>query len=638
MKYRKEIEGLRALAVLGVVLFHFDFFSATGGFFGVDVFFVISGYLISSILFAEVDATGTLSLSQFYLRRARRILPALFTFLFFSYVLFALIIKNPQSPFPHYGDSLLTAIFSVSNIFFWLNAGYFALDAWAEPLLHTWSLGVEEQFYFVIPLLLLLLAKFRNNNKDTGYWLSFLSIAFVSFAFCRWGGDLVDRDFIFYMLPSRMWELLLGVLVALTLRKYDLLNSKQLLLCNILGCIGVGLMVYGFFFYHETTRFAEKALVITGGSALFILFANKRTWVGKLFSTPPFRFIGKISYSWYLWHWPLVSLSVMLPLLVPSVPETVISISTCAISLVLAYFSWKYVETPFRQKKEWKECTLPLAPVFLVLLAIGVGNSLNLFGASPFTFEQRFTRGYSLKNPGKPHDGALGSPSQPLSFALIGNSHAQAVAPAISRIAKEKNIRGVFIWDGIMPFLNMRRKDQDAFKSDMKKELISYIEAHNIKHVLIVARYDQIWESFQSILYKEKALNKDDINKIFYTEIKSLITSLTTHCKEVWIMEQVPIAHVDPTIALRLDPTYSEPFTQELHNDMVRNVVKDLDNPNIHIINPRSFFVKNGRKIFNNGTNLLYFDRDHLSLEGANTIQKIFIPFLQQTANSRIKE
>ncbi|MDD3312493.1 acyltransferase [Pseudodesulfovibrio sp.] len=394
IQYRGEIDGLRALSVLAVVLFHFDFLSVTGGFYGVDVFFVISGYLISSLLFAEVDRTGTLSISNFYLRRTRRILPALLVVCLATYVLFALFVGEVQSPFPHFGQSLLATLFSASNIFFWQKAGYFSLDAWAEPLLHTWSLGVEEQFYLIIPLLLYWLSRAPGEvGRRKRYLAVFSCMAVLSFALCRYGADLVGRDFIFYMLPTRMWELLIGVLVSLILRRRMLTRLPHRWMNELLSVVGVAVMLYGFFNFHETTRIAEKSLVVTSGAALFLLFTNEATLVGRLFTSRPMRLTGNVSYSWYLWHWPLVSLSVMMEVKYPGLSSTAVRIGLCVLSYVLAFFSWKYVETPFRRIKNWLPCIKRLAPLFILLVGIGLVNALHVFGSSPIPSSSDSCRG-----------------------------------------------------------------------------------------------------------------------------------------------------------------------------------------------------------------------------------------------------
>ena len=517
MRYRSEIDGLRAFSVLGVVLFHFGILTVSGGFFGVDVFFVISGYLISSLLFAEIDTTGTLSISNFYQRRTRRILPALLVFCLLSYLLFTVVVHKMQSPFPHFGNSLLATLFSVSNIFFWQNAGYFALDSWAEPLLHTWSLGVEEQFYLVIPLLLFWLAKGRVENRQSRYLTVMLGMAFLSFAFCRWGHDLVGRDFVFYMLPTRMWELLVGVLVALLLRKYPLLESGNTVLFNILALTSVAVMTYGFFYYHETAHIAEKALVITAAAGLFLVSANERTLVGRLFSSPPFRLVGKISYSWYLWHWPMASLAVMIPVRFEGVNEPLMRVGLLACSLFAAYLSWKYVETPFRRIRNWSGCIKPLAPLFGLLVLIALGNSFEVFGGSSYSFEHRFFQGVSLKDSNQPGVGELGDPDKPISFVLLGNSHAQSVTPAIDELAGQYAVRGVFIWDGVMPFLSMRMADRDPVSLNYRQALLDYLKVHRIGGLLIVARLDHIWVHAQGhkILHQDKPLDIVDVEKVF---------------------------------------------------------------------------------------------------------------------------
>lgn len=631
MKYRDEIDGLRALSVLGVVFFHFGFLSVSGGFFGVDIFFVISGYLISSLLFAEIDSTGKLSISQFYLRRTRRILPALLVFCIASYLGFAVFLQNFQSPFPHYGNSLLAALFSVSNIFFWLNSGYFALDSWAEPLLHTWSLGVEEQFYLVIPLLLFILAKGRASKRTQRYWAVFLCMACLSFAFCRWGRDIVGGDFIFYMLPTRMWELLVGVLVALLLRKFPLLDTQKLGLANMLAAISVGTMIFGFFNYHETTRIAEKALVITLAAGLFLVTANQRTLVGRLFSSPPLRFVGKISYSWYLWHWPMASLAVMIPVKYPGANETIVRSALLVGSLVFAYVSWKLVETPFRRIKTWPACVRPLAPLFCVLVLIALGNSFEFFGSSPYAFEQSAYHGISLRRSDQSDVGILGNQSKPLSFVLLGNSHAQSVAPAIDELAAQYSVRGAFMQDGVMPYLHMRMVGEDRADLDYRQALREYLTTRAVKKVLVVARWDHIWEHAraQRILWRDEPLEVSAVEEVFFRELADFLADLSSSGVDVWVMEQVPRAELDPTVALRMMEDYIEPYRHGVHNDLVRKAVEAAGVGNIHLLSPYPFFVKDGQVRFTHGKSLLYFDADHLSVEGARHIKELFVPFFE---------
>ena len=633
--YRKEIDGLRALAVLGVVLFHFDLLGFSGGFFGVDVFFVISGYLISSLLFAEVDRTGTISISGFYQRRARRILPALLAICLATYFLFVLVTHSWQSPFPHYGGSLVAALFSVSNVYFWLHAGYFAIDAWAEPLLHTWTLGVEEQFYLVIPLLLYWLSRSpREIGRRKRYWVVCLSLALVSFCLCRYGRDIVDPYFNFYMLPSRMWELLIGILVALTTRRFNTRNLPFRWLNELLALLGIALVIYGFLSFYESTRIAEKALVITGGTALFLLFVTPRTLIGKLFSSSPLVFTGKISYSWYLWHWPFVSLSVMLPIKFPMADAGVLRIGVIAASYLLAILTWRYVEAPFRKIKTWAGCIRPLAPLFLLLVVLGVAQSLGVMGKAAYSFEKNLADGISILQPAGGSKGLLGVAGKPPSFALIGNSHTQVVAPVLSVMAKEKGFSGIAVTDGIDPFLDMIYVPTADTNQPNRAQLIAFLKRKHISTVLIVARYDHLLLRARDGLmrYKGEKVEPGMAENVYREAFRNLFTELVQAGIDVWIMEQVPLAQVDPTVAVRVRNEYTEPARPEPQNDIIREIAATMGG-NVHVITPRPFFVKSGRYVFTEGNHLLYFDEDHLSAEGAEHMKDVFIPFLARLSD-----
>jgi len=609
----------------------------TGGYLGVDVFFVISGYLITSLLLEEIETTETLSISQFYLRRTRRILPALLVMCALVYLFFAVITLKPQSPFPNFGGSLIAALFSYSNIFFWIHSGYFALEAWAEPLLHTWSLGVEEQFYLVIPLLMYFASRVQGKKKTGALFALYVSLALLSFSFCRWGRLWADGEFIFYMLPSRMWELLVGAIVGLILRKYDILNSKRVLLCNALAFIGVLGMCYGFFFYIESTRIAEKALVVTFSAALFIVFANQRTFVGKVFSFTPVCFLGKVSYSWYLWHWPLVTLAVFLPVLYPFFSPGQWQLILLIVSLVLAVLSWKFVEMPFRKKKDWASCVKPLAPIFGVLLLVGIGNYYQAFGVNNYHFEKRTIQSKSVLNLHQ-EESLIGAPDIPPVFVLFGNSHAASVAPVVAQLAEDYGTSGVFLQDDILPMLNMRKKGRDKVKADLTTTLIHYMQENALSDILFVARWDHIWEfsDKKMLYYDEYLIGIDEIDSLYYSEVRNLLSQFTTNGINVWILEQVPNAQINPTIAVRFFEDYQEPISFEGHNDIMRSIINVDDSSKLHFLTTRPYFVKNERVSFTKGDRLLYFDDDHLSYDGALHISDVFRSFFKSVLSSQL--
>ncbi|MFQ3217660.1 acyltransferase family protein, partial [Paraperlucidibaca sp.] len=339
MKYRREIDGLRAVAVLPVILFHAGFDTFSGGFVGVDIFFVISGYLISTIIISELQ-NEKFSIVNFYERRARRILPALF-FVMLSCIPFAYFWLTP-SDLKDFAQSLISVSVFSSNILFWRESGYFDAAAELKPLLHTWSLAVEEQYYVIFPLFLM---AFWGGGKRL--IVTLLTIAFlVSIALAEWA-SLVKPSAAFFLLPTRVWELLIGVFSAFYLSK---MNRYRFSKCfsEFFGWLGLILIAYSILIYSESTPFPGiYALVPTIGAALVILFAEKETFVARFLGNKLFVGIGLISYSAYLWHQPLFAFARQRSLL--ELDELVL-LALVALSLLLAYFSWRFIEYPFRSK------------------------------------------------------------------------------------------------------------------------------------------------------------------------------------------------------------------------------------------------------------------------------------------------
>ncbi len=335
MQYRKEIDGLRAVAVLPVILFHAGFSIFRGGFVGVDVFFVISGYLITSILINDIQQ-GQFSIARFYERRARRILPALFLVLFVC-LPFAWMWMAPMA-LQDFAQSLIAVVFFASNILFWSEEGYFAPAAELKPLLHTWSLAVEEQYYLLFPLFLFVMWRFGRNRT---FW-SIVVIATLSLVLSEWGWRHKPSAN-FYLAPTRAWELLVGSLAAF----YSVDRPQRS--NNFLSAFGLALILFSIFVYDTGTPFPSiYALVPVGGAALIILFAGHQTWTARLLSAPPFLWVGVISYSAYLWHQPLFAFA---RLHSATEPPKVEMLGLAVASLLLAWASWRWVETPFRRRK-----------------------------------------------------------------------------------------------------------------------------------------------------------------------------------------------------------------------------------------------------------------------------------------------
>jgi len=334
MQYRREIDGLRAIAVLPVILFHAGFSWFSGGYVGVDVFFVISGYLITSILLNDLDK-GTFSIVKFYERRARRILPALF-FVMLCCMPFAWMWLAPQE-LKNFSQALVAISFFSSNILFWRKSGYFGPAAEENPLIHTWSLAVEEQFYIIFPIMLLLLWRF--GKRPIFYIIVFLSFTSLALAEYGWRNHPSAN---FYLLPTRAWELGIGAICAFLLYHQPVRKSSTASL------IGLGLIGCSIFLFDETTPFPSLYAVIPViGTALVILYADKKSLAIRVISNKFFVGIGLISFSAYLWHQPLLAFARIRSEIEPS-PLLMLGLSF--VSLILAVFTWKYIEQPFRTK------------------------------------------------------------------------------------------------------------------------------------------------------------------------------------------------------------------------------------------------------------------------------------------------
>ena len=353
-KYRPEIDGLRAIAILPVIFYHAGLQIFSGGYVGVDIFFVISGYLISSIILSEIE-TGKFSLINFYQRRARRILPALFCVILIS-TPFAWFILLPAD-LELFGNSAFSALTFWSNYIFYFEIDYFETSSKLKPLLHTWSLSIEEQFYIIYPILLIFFFKFGKKT-----FIIFLIIsAITSLTLAQWAGNLkftypyFEKEFLFFnqssltnfFLPiGRIWELIIGILIAFYIKK----NGQPNRFNEILTLFGLILIFYSVFTFTPETNYPSfHTLLPTIGTGLLILFMNSKTFIHRIFSQKLLVFIGLISYSAYLYHFPIFTFIEYSNYLENSLLLKIILI---LITFFISFVSWKYIEKPFRNKKK----------------------------------------------------------------------------------------------------------------------------------------------------------------------------------------------------------------------------------------------------------------------------------------------
>ena len=378
MKYRAEIDGLRALAVVPVILFHAGFELFSGGFVGVDVFFVISGYLITTILIEDLE-NKRFSLVSFYERRARRILPALF-FVMLVCIPFAWMWMLPNQ-MKDFSQSLVAVSLFASNVLFWRESGYFDAAAEEKPLLHTWSLAVEEQYYVLFPIFLFLAWRYGKNRV---FWM-IVAMASISLLLSEWGWrNKATANF--YLAPTRAWELFAGSIAAFIVQKNGVRKN------NFLALLGLAAITFSIFAYDESTPFPSLyALVPVLGVVLLILYADKDTLTAKLLGTKALVGFGLISYSAYLWHQPLFAFARIKSAAEPSF----LLMSTLAIgSLALAYFSWRYIETPFRSSNivNSKRLIVLTLAGFVFFIGIGLNGNFNDNLFENYFLETRLTK------------------------------------------------------------------------------------------------------------------------------------------------------------------------------------------------------------------------------------------------------
>lgn len=435
MQHRPEIDGLRAVAVVPVILFHAGFAGFGGGFVGVDVFFVISGYLITSILIADIEG-GTFSLGRFYERRARRILPALITVILACFPFAAAWML--ADPFRIFAESAGLAVLGLSNLYFIGQGDYFAPDSDLQPLLHTWSLGVEEQYYLLFPLMLWVL--YRLGRRPAG--LVVLACVLASFLLAEWGWREYARQN-FYFTLSRLWEIGVGSLVAFWLaRRAPRANDG-------LALLGLALIAGAVLSYDRSTPFPSiYALAPVLGTALVLVFAGQPGWVARSLSIRPLVWIGLVSYSAYLWHQPLFAFARIR--LMGEVSPMLLS-GLIGLTFGLAWITWRWVEMPFRRPAMGPlpgraallmAAGLASAGVFALGLAVSLGQGwswrlppavqhVSSIASEPLA--QACTIDVHAPLPEQPLTGCQNpvEPGGPIEIALLGDSHALAISEGL---------------------------------------------------------------------------------------------------------------------------------------------------------------------------------------------------------------
>ena len=666
MNYRAEIDGLRALAVIPVILFHAGFEWFSGGYVGVDVFFVISGYLITTIIISEIN-NETFSIINFYERRARRILPALF-FVILACLPFAWLWLIP-SDFKDFGQSLVAVSTFTSNIFFWFESGYFDRAAEVKPLLHTWSLAVEEQYYLLFPILLVLL--WRLGVK----WILFLLvIIFVaSLSLAQWGATNQPVA-TFYLLTTRGWELLLGAFVAFYLYYNNYFQS--FMVNQTLSLLGLFLIVYSIIVFDESTPFPGLyTLVPTSGTALLIIAAVPNTLSNKLLSFSPMVSLGLISYSAYLWHQPILAFA--RHRLLGELSDTLL-IVLCLCAIVCAYISWRWIEKPFRKKGKIGRKAIFVGAVTSILgfTSIGLLIHVNNGIAMRFTPEVsvldsirvtpiRSTRACeTMLSTGSDEsilqNCSIGTQNQKPSFVVIGDSHARALIPAFDEYAKTIGMSGLNLShsscfpsfsDGyFLPFDDTQKK---CIK--WRKKLLSMIENRTLPETIyIAARWTLSFERGRfnnkeggeepgaEVIYNNQYMGTLNYQDSLARELSEAFALYKDNNYKVTLIYPIPEAGWDPlNMTIKqlifnkntiLDENYASTSYAVFH-DRNKNTIEILDKLASEYsfikFKPHRYFcqqsMSNGRCITIKNNRPLYYDDDHISLYGGRIlIDKLF--------------
>ena len=629
MKYRAEIDGLRALAVILVILYHAGFKLFSGGYVGVDVFFVISGYLITTIILAELEGE-TFSLIYFYERRARRILPALFLVMFacLPFVWFWLL----PDAIKQFSQSLVAVSTFASNILFWRTSGYFDAVTELKPLIHTWSLAVEEQYYILFPLFLMLTWKLGKR------WIvGLLVLVFLfSLAGAQWL-SATHASFAFYMLPTRSWELLIGAFIAFYYSRHNIEKHNKII--EQLGSlIGLLLIAYSVFTYNNQTPFPSiYALLPTLGAALIIIFATHKTVVGKLLGLKPLVAIGLISYSAYLWHQPMFAFVRVRSFDEPSIYLMGILI---VLSFVLAFLSWKYVEIPFRNKYRISRNKVFAYGVVCSILFIGIGG----YGYITTKKVEEKIASHTIQIQNK-------------KIMLLGDSHAGHLATGLQKIYGDQiTIRS---FAGCIPFYNVDRYDSRFTPGNCAKKI-----NHQLNIFESDDRYELIIFSTMGPVYLDGTTFKDgdiarvtglgvelvnnkaekDRWKVFEIGMRDTLTKLTSiKSKKIIYALDIPELGIEAkkcyapkkfiTIAntrfgIGSDYTFEDCKQTRLEFDertnrfhsMVKKILADF--PNVVLFDPTSLFCDAEFCYGFKDGNKLYIDQDHLSEFGSEYFAK----------------
>jgi peptidoglycan/LPS O-acetylase OafA/YrhL len=611
--YRDDIDGLRALAVLSVILFHFNKDWLPGGFLGVDIFFVISGFLITSIILNEVQSQN-FSFQQFYLRRIKRIIPA--SLFFISLTLLASYLLFLPGDLDRATKSAMGSLVFAANLYFARNVDYFASSSDENPFLHTWSLSVEEQFYLFWPLLLLFICRSTFSLKSK-YLLLLILVAISTVIATYWAAQPSLQKWAFYMLPARFGELLIGAIGALILQQ----KTPSLPYVKTYTSAGILMIVLSLALIHESSLFPGfLALPVCIGTLLMILGGTQPTTgptvMGYLLSSRAAVYVGKISFSLYLAHWPVLAFYRY------ANQEYRLKLSAILICVIiiwaLAHFSWRYVETPFRRyQPNFKQAfvwifALPSAALF----ALGTVIILNQGLPSRFDLD---SRSFSVASKALCHTHLnghcnIGAASNLKPYLLVGDSHAGHFLSYFDQLGKlqQFSMQGQSVDDCGAVFSEQILNPSMARRADCQK-LKNFLQdtSSDFSHIIIAERWDsRVLTSNSYLSQLQKYLEKSSEGK-----------------QQIILMAQVPKYACDVNRSAMLRLRHSMLGTKkcdlaldtsyQIANDRVFELTKAY--ASVHFVNLNPGLCNQGCSPYLDGE-IAYKDDDHLNIIGAQKL------------------
>lgn len=642
--HRFDVDGLRAVALLGVLAFHFGF-GVQGGYGGVDVFFVISGFLIAGIIKSELEA-GTFSLARFYDRRIRRILPAFVVCALVTTALAATILL-PRD-FKNYGATLSAAAKSTSNFYFIKEAAdYFASNAAENPLLHTWSLSVEAQFYLVFPLFLLLVFKIGRRAIIPAIAI----VAAAALAFSVHGVE-VDRKEAFFSAPGRGWELLAGALLAFGALPY----LKNRAVREAEAALGAALIAFAFFTNTPETPFPGLAALPLCLGAVLIIHAGGQhepaTIVTRALAWRPVVWLGLISYSVYLWHWPLITFArYRLPHLFEQDAATALAakLVLLGLSVGLGFLSWRFVEQPFRRART-RSGRVPLfiTGALAVAVLLVAGSSISRWPSKFQTWPadvvaasmdimplpmKRFGRAVQGDWPGEVYE--IGDPSVPADTLLWGDSHAKALVPVFASYAEKTHHRLlVFSHYSCPPLFDVNFRGGRSIRTCQahNTKTLNRSLGPDIKRVILEgywgAAAPYFWRDASGAIFSDKGRDGAD-GEAFADALAATINLLLQNGKEVVVVGSVPVQSKEIIPAMIKSRFWAEPLPQEASLEEFlkrqRPVMTAFDRistmPNVRVFYPHKLLCGASTCPYSREGEPLYGDRHHLTPLGAAKLE-----------------